>query len=250
MRRFFDFCRWHRHNQYDGRWNGTLLIAVLFSMFISLLHFPVSMPASCKESSSTIALPPPSMKGSFPLDRALAERRSLRQFKNSSISREELSMLLWACQGQTDDKGHRTAPSAIAAYPLELYVIVGQVKDLTPGVYRYVSKGHQIIAVMEGDRREDFINSAAPKQVWVRSAPVIFVITGVAEKITRKTGDKGRRFLYVEAGLAAQNLFLEAVSLSLGGTFVGGFEPEAVQSYLKLPAGEEPMAVIPVGKKP
>jgi len=56
--------------------------------------------------------------------------------------------------------------------------------------------------------------------------------------------------VHVEVGLAAQNLFLEAVSLSMGGTYVGGFEAEKVKSYLKLKAGEEPIAVIPVGKKP
>lgn len=190
------------------------------------------------------------MKNSFPLERALAERRSLRQFKNSAVSKDELSMLLWACQGQSDDKGHRTAPSAIASYPLELYVIAGNVKDLAPGVYRYISKGHQLIKIMEGDRREDFIDSAVSRQKWVKSAPVIFVITCVAGRLTGKTGDKGLPFVQVEVGLAAQNLFLEAVSLSMGGTYVGGFEAEKVKSYLKLQAAEEPAAVIPVGKKP
>lgn len=226
--------------------------ALILSALISFFLFQVALSASAEQPSSpkTVTLPAPSLKGSFPLNRALSERRSLRQFKNSAISMEELSMLLWACQGQSDDKGHRTAPSALASYPLELYVIAGNVSGLSPGIYRYVSKGHQMTRLMEGDRRAAFVDSAESRQQWIKTAPVIFLITCVHERVTAKTGETGRPFVYAEVGIAAQNLLLEAVSLSMGGTYVGGFQPEKVRSFFSLPDAEEPAAIIPVGKKP
>jgi len=226
--------------------------ALILTVLISFFMFQAALSASAEQPSSpkTVTLPAPSLKGSFPLNRAMSERRSLRQFKSSAITMEELSMLLWACQGQSDDKGHRTAPSAMASYPLELYVMAGNVSGLSPGVYRYFSKGHQLGRIAEGDRRAAFVDSAVSRQQWIKGAPVIFLITCVHERVTAKTGETGKPFVYAEVGLAAQNLFLEAVSLSMGGTYVGGFVPEKVKSFFSLPSDEEPAAVIPVGKKP
>jgi SagB-type dehydrogenase family enzyme len=197
-----------------------------------------------------IKLPPPRHDGTFSLDRALAERRSVRVIKDEPIMIEEVSQLLWATQGVSDTKtGHRTVPSAMAVYPVEVYLIAGKVKTLPAGIYHYAPQGHLLVQKAAGDNIKEFCATAVSRQEWVTRVPAIVIITGVKERMTNKTGERGAPWVYVEAGLAAQNFFLEAVALGLGSTYVGGFEPDKVSSFLRLSPGEEPIAVLPVGKK-
>ena len=83
-------------------------------------------------TASTTALPAPVTDGSFSVERALHERRSWRDPAPTPLALAQVGQLCWAAQGVTDDKGHRTAPSAMAVYPLDLYVLAGAVTDLAP----------------------------------------------------------------------------------------------------------------------
>jgi SagB-type dehydrogenase family enzyme len=123
----------------------------------------------------------------------------------------EVGQLCWAAQGVTDAKGHRTAPSAHATYPLRLYVLAGAVGDLAPGLYRYVPAAHAIELTAVGDRRLDF-EQRAVGQAWIARAPVIFVLSGSVAKMA-SMGDRAAQLMAVEAGLAALGFFLQAEAL-------------------------------------
>lgn len=191
-----------------------------------------------------IKLPAPALKSNFSLEQALAERRSTRKFSDAPLSLQEISQLLWSAQGITDPKtGHRTAPSAMATYPLELYVAAVNVKDLPAGLYHYLPKEHALELVKPGDIRAEL-----SVQPVVKSAPVVFLFSAVHERTNRRGGDRAAAFVHYEVGHAAENLCLQATALHLGIVTVGGFDPAQVKKSIPLPEKEEAMYVLPVGK--
>jgi SagB-type dehydrogenase family enzyme len=187
----------------------------------------------------TIDLPRP-VKSGASLDEALGKRRSVRQFAARPLSLAEISQLLWAGQGRTRDWGGRTAPSAGALYPLELYVAVKE------GVFHYRPAKHQLAAVAAGDVRGP-LAAAALNQGCVGTAPAVFVIAAVYERTAIKYRDRAPRYVHIEAGHAGQNIMLEAAALGLGSVPVGAFQDDAVRRVLKLPADHAPLLLIPVG---
>jgi SagB-type dehydrogenase family enzyme len=221
----------------------TQLFLALFLM-TSVMGFRVAQAAD----ETVIALPAPKTDGKVSVEKALQHRRSLRNPQETPLSLGEVGQLCWAAQGVTDDKGHRTAPSAMAAYPLDLYVIAGAVKGFAPGFYQYVPATHSLRLVSGGDKRSEFVEKTIG-QTWIVKAPVLFIITGSSKGMSR-IKNRAEEFTAVEAGLASQGFFLQAEALGLGSTYVGGFKPAEVKKYLGLKSDDEIFAVLPVGKKP
>lgn len=194
-----------------------------------------------EKAKARITLPTPDRIGRIMLEQALARRRSLREFAALALSEQELSQLLWAAQGITHPDGFRTAPSAGALYPLELYVVTAS------GFYHYDPREHRLDLHSEGDLRSALYR-ASLEQDCVREAPAIFVITAVYERTERKYGhERGPRYVHLEAGHAAQNMLLQAVSLGLGGVPIGAFHDDQVQKALSLPREHQPLYLIPIG---
>jgi SagB-type dehydrogenase family enzyme len=196
----------------------------------------------------TVPLPEPNYDSDVSLEKSLLERRSVRNYTGEPLTLEEVSQLLWAAQGITDPAGFRTAPSAGGLYPLELYTVAGNVKDLDAGVYRYVPQGHELVKVLDGDIRKE-LSDAVLGQEWVREGAAVFVFTAVYERTTQKYGERGIRYVHMEVGHAAQNLCLQATALKLGPVTVGAFEDDKVSRLLNLPDDQAPLYVIPVGRK-
>ncbi|MCL4863983.1 MAG: SagB/ThcOx family dehydrogenase [Caldilineaceae bacterium] len=192
-------------------------------------------------------LPPAVHTSDIAVERALHERRSIRQYQNETLTLAELSQLLWAAQGITHPSGLRTAPSAGALYPLELYVVVGNVAELTAGVYRYRPQTHDLILIAAGDKRP-LLSQAALAQDAVREAAAVLVLAAVYERTTVKYGERGIRYVHIEVGAAAQNVSLQAVSLELGTVYIGAFHDEQVKQVLTLRAEEQPLCLLPVGR--
>jgi SagB-type dehydrogenase family enzyme len=199
-----------------------------------------SPPSSSGSPTDVLALPAPRLDGPVSLERSLLERRSVRDFTAEVLTRAERSQLLWAAQGQTASWGGRTAPSAGGLYPLELYLATAD------GLWRYVPDGHQVEVRTTADVRAGLAN-ASGGQASVSSAPAVFVVAGVVARTAEKYGDRAERYVALEAGHAAQNLLLEAVALGLGAVPVGAFDDGAVAAVLRLPSGEQPLYLIPVG---
>lgn len=229
-----------------------LLIGV--GIFLLILSWscaePVAGPTPIlpTEEEAAMKLPEPQYDSNVSLEESLLQRRSIRSYTDEPLTLQELSQLLWSAQGITDPGGFRTAPSAGALYPLEVYAVVGDVRDLNPGVYRYEPDEHQLIKTMDGDRRDGLAN-AALGQGSVRDGAVAFVFTGVYERTTGKYGDRGIRYVHIEVGHAAENLCLQATAMGLGSVTVGAFSDEQVARLLNLPEGEQPLYIIPVGGK-
>jgi len=192
-------------------------------------------------SLQTIALPTPRFKGTLTLEEALSGRRSVREFTEERLSLDEIGQLLWAAQGITHPAGYRTAPSAGALYPLEVYVITQE------GVYHYDPQQHSLITHLQGDLRPG-LYAASLKQEPVLKAPAVFVITAVYERTEKKYGkERSARYVQLEAGHAAQNLLLQATALDLGAVPIGAFYDDVVKKVLSLPADQQPLYLIPAG---
>jgi SagB-type dehydrogenase family enzyme len=187
-----------------------------------------------------IALPAPRLDGDVSLEETLRQRRSVRAYTNEPLTLVEIGQLFWAAQGVITESGLRTAPSAGALYPLELYAATDE------GLYHYVPQGHRAtLRRVEGWRAA--LCRAALSQSAVCQAPVIFVVTAIYARTAGKYGERAERYVQLEAGHAAQNLLLQAVALDLAAVPVGAFSDEQVQVALGLPADHKPLYLVPVG---
>jgi len=200
------------------------------------------------DSSKMIKLPEPRIGGGMPIEEALSERRSIRSFGKSGLALNEISQLLFAAQGITDDKGHRTAPSGMERYPLEVYLLADNVTGLPSGVYHYIPQNHSLAVIKQG-KIDEYYNASAGGESWIKTAPAIFVITGVMNRMNIWPGQDLSRFVYVEAGTAAENMLLEVVSLNLACTYTAGFNANETEELLGLSPSEVPIGVLPVGRK-
>lgn len=200
------------------------------------------------EPNPTINLPAVRTAGAHSLERVLKQRRSVREFGDVPLGLQDISQLLWAAQGVTDARGYRTAPSAGALYPLEIRVAAGTVHGLKAGSYRYRPHGHQLEHRADGDRRRQ-LAQAAFGQSWVGEGAAVLIISAVYERTTRKYGERGVRYVHMEAGHAAQNVFLQATALGIDTVVVGAFDDDSVKRILRMEAEEHPLYLMPLGNK-
>ena len=110
-------------------------------------------PTAIAATATTIKLPPPQLKSAVPLAEALHSRRSIRSYSDAPLTLSEIAQLAWAAQGVTHGQGFRTAPSAGALYPLELYLVAGNVTGLESGIYHYLPENHALEHLAGGDHR-------------------------------------------------------------------------------------------------
>ena len=205
-------------------------------------------PAPGAPDYEIVALPEVRLTGNVSLEETLLNRRSVRQYTGEALTLEEVSQLLWSAQGITAEWGGRTAPSAGALYPLEVYLVAGNVESLTPGIYKYINDGHELVKVRDEDVREELAN-AALGQTPVRDGAIDIVISAIYERTMKKYGDRGVRYVHMEAGHAAQNIYLQATALDLGAVTIGAFADELVKKLLSMPEEEAPLYIIPVGRR-
>ncbi len=197
-------------------------------------------------SGPTIVLPQPDRSGGLGLHAALDARRSVRDFNGDALTLEQVGQLLWAAQGINDPRGYRTAPSAGALFPLELYLVVGAVDGLSPGLYHYDPRAHALTPLMEGEMRPT-LAGASLGQTCVGQAAVTLVFAAEFERTTGRYGQRGEQYVYIEVGHAAQNVYLQAAGLGLGVVAVGAFEVDEVGALLALPEEFAPLYMLPVG---
>ncbi len=232
---------------------ASLLSAV--AIYLDLTQIDVKKTALRRAEGKEIHLPYPRLRGSVSVEEALANRRSVREYREEPITIEELAQLLWAAYGISETTyGLRTAPSAGAQYPLELYVVVGEfgVKTeegyLPAGIYHYDVHAHSLQLRKAGDYREALYR-AALEQIWVLKAPVSLVFTAVYSRTTRVYGERGRlRYVPIDLGHAGQNVYLQATALGLGTVAVGAFHDDEISEILDLPPEETPLYIMPVGR--
>jgi SagB-type dehydrogenase family enzyme len=178
--------------------------------------------------------------GSMSLEKAIAVRRSRRDFLPQSLTLEQISRLTWAAQGQEAGSSYRTAPSAGATYPLELFVVT------CDGLFHYLPAEHSLEKLTGQDLRTALASSAWGQE-FIEAAPLTLVFAAEFSRTTNHYGKRGMRYVYMEAGHAAQNVHLQAEALGLGSVAVGAFDDASVSKVLSLPKNLEPVYMVTVG---
>jgi len=236
--------------------------AVWFALFVVALILLTGTPAKVREivreedtilseedirasNPPVVPLPVPGRSGPLSVEEAVERRRSVREFSESPVLLAELAQLMWVAQGITDEEtSRRAAPSAGAKYPLEIFVVAGQVDELAAGIYHYGPARHTLNIVRRGDFR-GALSDEALSQEWVERAAFDIVIAADYARTKEKYGDRGERYVHIEVGAVAENVYLQAVSLGLGTTFVGAFSDGGVKELLR--TEYEPLGIMPVG---
>jgi SagB-type dehydrogenase family enzyme len=227
-----------------------------YFIIATVIYFSIAFASRGIAAEGDVKLPQPSLKSDVSIEKALSERRSLREYKAQPVTLNELSQLLWAAQGINEPvKGLRTAPSPMAMYTLKLYAVTLNVNGIAQGAYRYEPKSHELILISKGDKREDIKRPAPTAEQAAAAAkmghadpfpttPLVFVITGDGSKT------KNSALYYLEAGHAAENLVLQCVSLGMGGvTTMASSNADKLKALLQMANDEVPIYAIPVGKK-
>lgn len=218
------------------------------AFFLAMVFGPSPTLLSDMKEKAMISLPEPTRDGRISLEAALQDRRSVRFYSEEPLTLGEVSQLLWAGQGITRGGKFRTAPSAGALYPLEIYLVAGRVESLEPGIYRYLPLAHELESVAGGDRRDELAR-ASLNQGAISQAAINFVITGVYQRTAAKYGERALRYIHMESGHVAQNISLQATSFGLGTVVIGAFVDDAVQRVLMLEKNTLPLSIMPVGRR-
>jgi len=209
----------------------------IFTLFF-LLFLSTSLYA---EEEMVIKLPRPKEKGKVSLEETIKKRRSERSLSGKELTLEQISQLLWSCQGITDGGGRfRSAPSAGATYPLEVYLVGPD------GLFQYIPNDHSIKRLKDGDLRPQ-LSIACLGQQFVENASVDIIICADFKRTTARYGKRGEKYVYIEVGHAAENLHLQAVAEGLGSVPVGAFSDDEVKKVLDLPEDLVPIYIVPVG---
>ena len=216
--------------------------AVLFILACSVSGRVASDTEPSLAAGDTLSLPKPKIFGTVSLEEALSQRRSVRAFTDTDLTLEEVAQLFWAAQGVTKETGWkgRSAPSAGALYPLQVYAIWQNT------LWQYMPELHALHIKRKGIT-QDQLAEASLGQSAIRDAPACFILTGDYGVTGAKYGERAMRYVHIEVGHAGQNLLLQAVSLGLGGVPMGAFQDAEVKKLLHLPEGEHPLYIIPVG---
>lgn len=205
-------------------------------------------------AQSEIKLPKPRFTGNMSLETAMLKKKSVRGFGPGALSLEELSQLLWSANGNlpadaVSGATSKVIPSAGGLYALEVFAVTGTdtVSGVPAGVYHYKPETNTLAPINPGDNRS-LLARAALGQMWMASAPVIVVIGANFNRMTVKYANRGLQYVFMEAGGATQNVYMQAEALGLKVGSVGAFQDAYVSGALKLPADVNPLMLIPVGR--
>ncbi len=190
-----------------------------------------------------IILPKPRYKGEVSIEETLNRRRSVREYRAGGLRFEEVSQLLWAAAGK--NLYRRTFPSAGATYPVEVYLVSGEVEALKPGVYHYIYSTHSLKKIKDQDVRRPLCK-ASLEQSMIEESAVSFIIAADYQRTTNYYGQRGFRYVYMEVGHIGQNLSLQAIALNIGTVMIGAFDDKRVKEILEIE--EDPLYIIPAGR--
>ncbi len=203
-----------------------------------------------------MSLPRPGSLDIPPLDLrdAIEGRRSTRSYLREPITLDELSFLLWCTQGvqqvHGDQMTFRTVPSAGARHALETYVLANAVEGLEPGMYRFLALSHQLQQVERGPAVAHRVTSACFDQQFILHSGAAFIWTAVPYRMTWRYGERGYRYLHLDAGHVCQNLYLAAEAVGCGTCAIAAFDDDEVGAVLGIDGSDQFVIYLAtVGKK-
>lgn len=187
-----------------------------------------------------IALPNPGTVEVRPVTvrEAIETRRSVRRYAQTPLSLEELSFLLWCTQGVKEVSGRqvtlRTVPSAGARHAFETYLLIHRVAGLPAGLYRFLALEHKLLQLELDATLSDRVTEACWNQQFVQQSAVTFIWTAVVYRMAWRYGERGYRYLHLDAGHVCQNLYLAAATVDCGVCAIAAFNDEAMNALLGL----------------
>ncbi|WP_292518887.1 SagB/ThcOx family dehydrogenase [Methanoculleus sp.] len=215
---------------------------------------PLEVPYT--KGKAFIPLPPPEdiTLPAVDLRDAIEQRESVRDYAPEPLALHELSFLLWCTQGVRRAVGGaftlRTVPSAGARHALETYLLINRVEGVPPGLYRYLALEHRLA---EESRDPDIarqVTAACLNQPHIIESAATFLWTAVPERMTWRYGERGYRYLHLDAGHVCQNLYLAASGVGCGVCAIGAFDDAVMNRLLGLNGEEEFLIyVATVGKR-
>ncbi|KPK86474.1 MAG: nitroreductase [Phycisphaerae bacterium SM23_33] len=216
---------------------------------------PLEMPLGPTED--IVQIPQPGKFAVAPLDLSLAieRRQSLREYRPEPLSLEELSYLLWCTQGVKQVLGaqatRRTVPSAGARHAFETFLLINRVETLHPGLYRFLAIEHKLARLPAPADVADRAVEACLGQDFVATGAATFMWVADVYRMTWRYGQRGYRYLHLDAGHVCQNLYLAAEAVDCGACGIGAFDDHKVNALLGLD-GQKHFAIYlaAVGKKP
>jgi len=205
-------------------------------------------------ADNDIKLPKPVFSGKLSFEAAVVRKHSVRDLSRTPLTTAQVSQILWAANGNLPADAitgatTKVITSAGGLYPLEAFLVCGQntVGDLPAGVYKYNPRENSLQPITTGDNR-NLLAHAAHGQLFLAQAPALVVIGAVFQRTMARYGDRGVQYVYMDAGAANQNVFLQAESLGLHVATVGAFVDAQVAAVLKLPADVTPLMIVAVGR--
>lgn len=198
-----------------------------------LKHYPADLPR--------VQLPRPDKLPKTSFWETVARRRSVRQYAPDALGTDDLFLLLWATEGITQP-GHvplRATPSAGAGYPIETYVAASRVTGLKPGLYHWELPEEQLVEVRLDEGIGEQVAAACLDQRMCSGAACVFLWTAVFLRTTSKYGERGMRYVYMDAGHAGQNLQLAATALALASCPIGALLDDEVNQLLGVDGKDE-----------
>lgn len=163
-------------------------------------------------------------------------RTSVRSFSGRPVTLPELSYLLWCTQGVkgliSDKATLRTVPSAGARHAFETYLLVNNVEELKPGLYRFLALEHKLLPIDVTGEIGEQIALACLKQPSIKASAVTFIWTAITDRMMWKYGERGYRYLHLDAGHVCQNLYLTGESIGCGTCAIAAFDDDALNSVL------------------
>lgn len=233
-----------------------ILAAILFRFFFHSItpatinqvqNSYAQVPITEQNPGAMIQLPPPAIDGTISLEHALSQRRSIRSYSQVPLSLEEVSQLLWAAQGITSQQGFRTAPSAGATFPLDIFLVINNVEGLAKGIFKYNPHDNNLEMIHSNDVAPE-LSRAALGQTMITEAGIVMVFAAVFERTTSRYGERGERYVHNEVGHASQNVHLQAAVLNLGTVVIGAYRDEEAEAILNLDEQYRVLYMMPVGK--
>jgi SagB-type dehydrogenase family enzyme len=240
----------------------------------SLLKDSVRKTVDFSETDQSMGLPPPPIEKEYSPDAeridlvpqaefqalpkadllfAIANRRSRRQFRETSLSLTELSFLLWATQGVREQSGEghvrRIVPSAGNRHALETYLCILSVEGLDRGLYRYLPLEHQLVVEYRDETAAEKIGPATFQQNWVSGAAVIFVWSAIPYRTEWRYSLASHKVILLDAGHVCQNLYLACEAIGAGTCAVAAYDQGLMDELLRIDGKDEFVTYLaPVGK--
>ena len=170
-------------------------------------------------------------------------RTSVRAYESKAITQDELSYFLWCTQGiksvREGKATFRTVPSAGARHAFETYLLINKAEGIKHGVYRYIASKHAIVpAALEKDTPERLL-AGCLGQGMVTAGAVTFFWSADIQRMSFRYGERGYRYIHLDAGHVCQNLYLAAESRGCGVCAIAAFEDDEVNAALGLDGEKE-----------